>query len=289
MMLFSIRMRASQGLSHVSGGEGIYGRDNVQEECCRLLNRALGHERGVPDSVNISIEKLSARPLTISSLPVVTCRVNDPVEAECAVGRILKHVGICDEAIAKAVEMVKGGTGVAGALLVDAFCGTMIPALPVARTELATESTDEALHEAVAGDFKRDFNVRVSRFGITPGGKVRLSQALRDVGLTHFRVIEALQVASKAAGFPFVEAELCVSDDLNYTTGYVASRRLGYVRIPHIKAEGSPSGGRVFFLNPAVKLSHLMEYMKKTPVIIDEIGRIKGVKPLEEILCTADS
>lgn len=273
-------------MSHVSGGEGIYGRESLHEECCRLLRRALGHERGVPDSVNISIEKLSAEPLAISSLPVVTCRVNDPVEAELAVVRILKHIGICDEAIIKTTAMVKRGTEVAGALLIDAFSGTMIAAGKRAgKGDHITESTDVALHEALPGDF----NVRVSRFGITPGGRARLLSALADVGLTHFRVMEALQVASKVAGCPFVEAEVCVSDDTHYTTGYVASRKLGYVRIPHVKAEGSHSGGRVFFLNPAVELSHLMEYMKKTPVIIDEIGRIKGVKPLDEILCTADS
>ena len=45
-----------------------------------------------------------------------------------------------------------------------------------------------------------------------------------------------------------VEAELCWSDDPDYTTGYVAGKTIGYVRIKPMKEEGVPIGGRVYFV-----------------------------------------
>ena len=51
------------------------------------------------------------------------------------------------------------------------------------------------------------------------------------------RVKEALMLASKAASWPDVIAEVCISDDPDYTTGYIASKELGYLRIPNIKRE----------------------------------------------------
>jgi 6-carboxyhexanoate--CoA ligase len=65
-----------------------------------------------------------------------------------------------------------------------------------------------------------------------------------------------------------VLAELCISDDPNYTTGYVASRRFGYVRIPCIKRKGSPCGGRVFFIQEEADVKKIVEYLERTPVVM---------------------
>ncbi len=79
-------------------------------------------------------------------------------------------------------------------------------------------------------------------------------------------------------------SELCVSDNPDYTTGYVASKSLGYVRIPHIKDRSSMYGGRVFFVKDSVDLNLLKRYLEERPVIINIISRCKGQMKLDEIM-----
>ena len=57
---------------------------------------------------------------------------------------------------------------------------------------------------------------------------------------------EAMVLAAKVANAPGLVAELCISDDPDYVTGYIASKTLGYVRIAPLKKVGSPFGGRIF-------------------------------------------
>ncbi|APT93793.1 hypothetical protein CPHO_10675 [Corynebacterium phocae] len=85
---------------------------------------------------------------------------------------------------------------------------------------------------------------------------------------SHFR--EALALATKAQSCPGVVAEVCVSDDPRYTTGYVA-RGGTYYRIHHIKPEGSPHGGRALFIDPQVAtVDEIVRYLERTPVFISQ-------------------
>ena len=79
-----------------------------------------------------------------------------------------------------------------------------------------------------------------------PGARV-IDAALAAQGLTHFRTREALAVATKTL-WAGVVAELCWSDEPDYTTGYVATPLAGYVRLPDFKPDGA-AGGRIFFLD----------------------------------------
>lgn len=45
---------------------------------------------------------------------------------------------------------------------------------------------------------------------------------------------------------PHIIAEICIFDDPDYVTGYVASKQTGYVRITKLKEIGNPDGGRIF-------------------------------------------
>ena len=74
---------------------------------------------------------------------------------------------------------------------------------------------------------------------------------------------EALVLASKAASWPDVIAEACISDDPDYTTGYIASKEFGYLRIPNIKREKKMHGGRVFFIREAADIAGLIVYLEK--------------------------
>jgi 6-carboxyhexanoate--CoA ligase len=80
---------------------------------------------------------------------------------------------------------------------------------------------------------------------------------------------EALCLASKVAGCPFIVAELCMSDDPDYTTGYFASRERGYIRLTAIKEKGDPRGGRIFLFDGSQEdVLSCMRYLEETPVLV---------------------
>jgi 6-carboxyhexanoate--CoA ligase len=78
--------------------------------------------------------------------------------------------------------------------------------------------------------------------GITKATAKLLSKRLGRIGLNNDTVKEALILASKAHLHPMLLGELCISDDPSYTTGYVVTRKYGYIRLPRIKRMGSPFG-----------------------------------------------
>jgi 6-carboxyhexanoate--CoA ligase len=97
-------------------------------------------------------------------------------------------------------------------------------------------------------------------------------------------VREALTLASKVLSSRRIIAELCVSDDPDYTTGYIASRKFGYVRIPNIKSAGSKEGGRAFFVKEGAGIKEISNYLERVPVMIMEIAPCKGLTRIDEIL-----
>jgi len=107
--------------------------------------------------------------------------------------------------------------------------------------------------------------VRVSRMDI--GDEHGFIEKLARSGINNIHVREALVLASKVAAAPDMVAELCWSDDPEYTTGYVASPT-GYIRIPHCKPVGSLLGGRVFFVKPDTQLQRIIDYLQHQPVLV---------------------
>jgi 6-carboxyhexanoate--CoA ligase len=130
----------------------------------------------------------------------------------------------------------------------------------------------------------RQRGIRVSRLGITKPALKELSSKLSKYDINTATVQEAIILASKVLSCEQVMAELCISDDPNYTTGYVASRGFGYVRIPHIKNKGSSSGGRAFFVKEGIDIGDIMEYLERRPMIIGKVSSCKGTVPIDEIL-----
>jgi 6-carboxyhexanoate--CoA ligase len=120
--------------------------------------------------------------------------------------------------------------------------------------------------------------VRASRLGISKKAELALSASLTRQEINTPTVKEALLLASKVASCNHVVAELCISDDPDYTTGYVASMKLGYVRIPHLKDKGDKEGGRVFFLSDEADISAAIRYLEKTPVILCSVPECFGAR-----------
>jgi 6-carboxyhexanoate--CoA ligase len=243
---------------HISGAEGLYEASDIQKVVKSYVDRALAHPKGKSDKITVTIEEIKQKPLEISSLPVSTLNCHTPSEAEHQILHILLSLGISKKAVDAAFVAIKKGE-MRGATIIAAQNG--------ARLE---------------PDKKR--GVRASRLGITKAASGSLSLKLARHGINTDVVKEALLLASKVMAHRNIIAELCVSDDPGYTTGYVASKKYGYVRIPHIKKRGNKSGGRAFFIQESVDAEAIIHYLEETSVIVVNASACKGVLSIDEIL-----
>ncbi len=244
---FSLRLRAETSGMHVSGAERLVPETEAAPVVAALLERSLARraQRLVLTAERVDEGAIMEAPL----LPVTTLELPGPLAIPCvgggqghgtragaapdpeagrrAAAGLLAAAGVVPTVAARALNWLAAGPGPGGRVMRGAV--------------LADAETGERLEP------DRARGVRVSRFDYHPAVRDAVGQALRKAGLAHFRVGEALAVASKVAAAPGAVAELCWSDDPAYTWGYVAAPVLGYVRLP-LKSDGDPKGGRVFFL-----------------------------------------
>ncbi|MCT6543982.1 6-carboxyhexanoate--CoA ligase, partial [Staphylococcus aureus] len=59
--------------------------------------------------------------------------------------------------------------------------------------------------------------------------------------------------------------ELCVSDELMYTTGYFASAKIGYHLLFDIKPVNTRFGGRIIFVDNRIDLYHYISFLERSP------------------------
>lgn len=237
--LYSVRMRAAQGGPHEKGGHHISGAERIVklEEvgaiAQSLADRALHHSKGTADFINITVDLIPSNEITyIDCLEVEEHRAKTIAEAHQLAIELLQGADITDVAIQNAITLLKGlYSSMRGAMLVDATTGKRI---------------DEG-----------NRGVRVSHMDSFD------SKALGDND--HMR--EALVLASKVQYAEGIVGELCWSDDPDYTVGYVACNRT-YHRIPNMKELGSAIGGRVFFVRSDIDRDSVIEYLEKTPVLV---------------------
>ena len=276
--MWSIRMRASKRAAkrrgqtiltpgtqsqitdvHISGAESICSRREIRKIVQAYVDRATAHPRGKPDSIVITIEHLRNPPKVIAALPVMTVKCQSSSRAQAIIVKFLRTLGVSEKAIASALQVLQRREAMRGASLVLASSG-----------------------RRVEPDLRR--GVRVSRFGTSRAAGKALSASLADQGIDTATVREALMLASKVASCRDILAEVCISDDPDYTTGYVASAELGYLRIPRMKKKWDRRGGRVFFLKQGADIPHVIAYLEKTPVIIHAISSCPGTKAADEII-----
>jgi 6-carboxyhexanoate--CoA ligase len=90
-------------------------------------------------------------------------------------------------------------------------------------------------------------------------------------------------LAAKVLAAPGMVAELCWSDDPDYTAGYVAAPALGYVRFPHLKPAGEERGGRAFFVRRAgLELAALIDHLEQAVLLVDTVGALHGASAWKE-------
>lgn len=251
--MYSVRMRASMNERHISGAERIITEQNISDSVRSLVDRALSHERGKPDFLNISIEELKDPIQNIESLPIKLLDTGDAESGKRAAKHILRILGIPEFCIEKAFYLLESGPSngesMRGAILMDMQGNRLEP------------------------DKQR--GIRATRIDITEQASLELANSLPDNLSSYYtQVKEALVLATKVASVKGTVAELCWSDDPCYTAGYVASKSLGYVRIPHLKRAGEHRGGRVFFVD-CIDLTDYIHEMQNSPMLVDKFTGIQ--------------
>lgn len=235
---YSVKMRAARSGVHVSGAEKIVSAASVSKVASRLVERALSHERGTPDFINVKIEAQPADIIHLAALPVETHVVASPAEGRALAARLLAEAGIAraDEIMARFSET----HSLRGAMLLDA--DTLERLEPDQSRGVRATYMDDAAALAKG----------------TAGVK------------NHYA--EAIVLATKVQNAPNIVAEVCVSDDPDYVTGYVATRALGYRRITVLKEKGDSNGGRIFlYRGPREEVAKTVEFLERTPVLVTDV------------------
>lgn len=246
--MYSVRMRAAQGGRHEEGGRHISGAERIvpyeeiEAMAAGMLQRAFSHTRGSADFISITVEKVECCTLhKVPLLPISAAETLTVEEGHAAAMQALMAAGVTVAGAARGISTLLSLTdSMRGAILLCAVTGERLDATGMR-------------------------GIRVSRMDIENEEEFIKQLMAQKIHNTHVR--EALVLASKVAAGPGMAAELCWSDDPEYTTGYVASPQ-GYVRIPHCKSLGNSVGGRVFFIKPQTDLSLLENYLQYQPVLV---------------------
>ena len=248
-MHFSVRMRAAQGGAHENGGRHISGAERLippellLDTTQAMVQRALEHSRGNADFIRLTIEAVP--PAACLAIPLLPWQAQE--SASVTPSRRLALQALCQAGVNEAAA-AKGLLALSE--LPDSLRGAMI----------LSAATGERL------DTTASRGVRVSRMDLDAQSDA-LSW-LRQQGLDGEHPREAMVLAAKVAAAPGMVAEICWSDDPEYTTGYVASPRHGYIRIPCLKEKNSANGGRAFFVSPDADLAALQHFLEEQPVLV---------------------
>lgn len=247
MSIYSLKMRASKHTGsiqeHVSGAEKILPQQELPQQMEALLSRALHHAKGKADFINLKIEAISSENLKyIEALPVSTHEAATPTEGRQFMCQIMTELGLAPDKCQKILALFQATYGMRGAMLLDV-------------------DTLERLEP----DQQRGIRATYMD-SIAPKGEAK---AICD-GKNHFQ--EALVLASKVLSAPNIIGELCMSDDPDYITGYIATRDKGYIRITQLKEMGCPDGGRIFlYRGPKSQVEDCIQYLQEQRVLVKNV------------------
>ena len=243
--LFTVKMRASLLGAHISGAEKIVDGANACDTAAKLVSRALTHPKGSPDFINVKIER-QTRIERLESLKVTENVTLTPEEGRVRAAELLKSAGITR--IAEIFARFPETYGLRGAMLLDAD---------------TLERLDTAPDLFPGRDPMR--GVRATNMDDADSAVKGTSE-----GKNHYA--EAIVLATKVANAPGIVGEICVSDDPDYVTGYVATKEIGYQRLSVMKAKGDPCGGRVFLYHgPRSQIPSTVEFLEKTAVLVENV------------------
>ena len=238
--LSCVKMRASLKGAHISGAERIVCPGNVQKTVASLVGRAMTHEKGTPDFINVKVESCACA-RHIVALEVRTEAVDSPEEGWRRVDKLLREAGFSRAEEIR--DLFKETYSMRGAMLLDA--DTLERLEPNRERGVRATCMDAA--DSLAG-----------------------AAGVKD----HYA--EAIVLATKVQSAPGIVGEICMSDDPDYVTGYVATKALGYRRITVLKEKGDPSGGRIFlYRGRREDVAETIRYLESEPVLVDGVPMLE--------------
>lgn len=275
MDYYSLKMRASEEVEdetaevladgsrptreqHISGAERIVTRDAVEEVCQAMVRRAMNHPKGDPDKINIKIEKVSEEEILIlDALPVTRIDVDTWQEG------LDKAFELVEKSVAKAAQSRDNDCADALQSFREKLPGLLRATFPMRGAMLYDIRTGNRLEPNL------ERGVRATYMDALKSNAVDAREigAAPSANKNHFN--EAIVLATKVANAPGIVAELCISDDPDYVTGYVGSLELGYVRIMKLKEMGDPNGGRIFlFDSNKATAEECIDFLQKKKVLV---------------------
>lgn len=246
-MKYSIKMRASEtgpeGPRHISGAERIVSEEQIAPYMVKMTERAQNHAKGKADFINIKIEEVKEQDiLYIPALEVKTVLTEDEQSGIHKMISILQEMQVAHAE--RIVRMLQDMENFRGAILLD-----------VDTLKHLEPDQTKGIRATYMDSDNGEMQVKSSK--------------------NHY--YEAIVLASKVANAPNIIGEICISDDPDYTTGYVAGRSIGYVRITNLKPVGSEKGGRIFlYRGEKSQVQKTIEYLRKQCVIVKHIKEIQN-------------
>ncbi len=244
--LFSIKIRTSKKGKHISGNERIVPKNKINETVFKLLERQKNRDF---DFSNIKIEKLKEKPIIVEkTLKIETLNFGNWKEAKEYAVEILRQITrLPEENLLKFINLLYTGaapdwSNMRGAMLVDTK-GQRVEKDPFKgiRTILV-DYIDRASVEHKL--LEKEYTLRTAD-----------ALALTTKNLLHSQII----------------AEFCISDDPDYTTGYISTKEK-YIRLVPLKPEGLNKGGRIYFVEANADLEDIYHFLKEKPVLIKDVN-----------------
>ena len=246
-MLYSLKMRASQSKNgqnqHISGAERILQANDLKSNIDALINRALHHSKGQPDFINLKIEAVAEDEIEyVEALPVTTVEVPNAAMGQKMILDYLAQIGVNNAS--EIIKMFSQTYNMRGAMLLDADT-----------LERLEPNHERGIRATFMDAVNENPNINDKK--------------------NHFK--EAIVLASKVVNAPGIIAEICVSDDPNYVTGYVAAPSIGYVRITKLKEMGSPDGGRIFLYRGSREdAAKCINYLESVKVLVKNVPNLSN-------------
>lgn len=243
--LFSIKIRTSKEGKHISGNERIVPKNKINETVFKLLERQKNKDF---DFSNIKIEKLKVNPEIVEkTLKIETLFFSNYNEAKKYAIKLLNQiVNLPENQLESIIGLLYEGAAPDGSNM----RGAMLVNTDGKRVEI--------------DKFKGVRTVLVDYVD-----REKIEKKLLDNGFTT-RTADALALTTKNMLHPKIIAEFCISDDPDYTTGYISTKDK-YIRLSPLKLEGLNKGGRVYFIQSDVDLTDIYNFLQKTPVLIKDI------------------
>lgn len=295
-----------QGGHHISGAERLVTKEELEQISSELVHRALTHSKGCADFIRITIDAIPDE--AIHRIPCLTIAdeqtdghtgevptTNHEAAAQPTDGKTA--VPTTDGKVA--AQPTNGKTAapttnhetdapttnheattpplpLSSHRQAEALLTTHTAITPVAFRRAVSQlvSLPESMRGAMLVDMRTgqrldpwgQRGVRVSRMSFAD--ETAAITALNAAGYSGVHLEEALVLASKVLSAPGVVGELCISDDPDYTTGYV-SYGSTYHRLHHMKPVGSPLGGRLFFVDATADIAAIKKYLETTVTLVN--------------------